>query len=220
MTEVLEYGGARLTDVYANETFDWERNDPRCVRVRLPAETRIQLTMFKKGYFLADRTIGVQINLANSKIDYAGLIRMEVIESSGYKEEILKIAKASFPDDRRFHFKTEPDPNIAGLVLTDWVKSSDASLICIYKNLPIGFLTLKQTKEDTQFIYLAAVAEKYRATGAAMSLYASAAERCRKNGYKFLEGRISSRNTPVMNIYSFLGAKFKEPEDIYLKEFV
>ena len=58
----------------------------------------------------------------------------------------------------------------------------------------------------------------YRQAGAAMSLYAKAAELAAKRGYKRLCGRISTANTPVANLYAFLGASFEKPCDIFLKE--
>ena len=90
-------------------------------------------------------------------------------------------------------------------------------LICQFRNLPVGFLALKQTAEDTLFVHLAAVEEKYRMTGAAMTLYATACKLARERGFKKLEGRISSQNTAVMNVYTAFGASFSEPIDIFLK---
>ena len=54
--------------------------------------------------------------------------------------------------------------------------------------------------------------------GAGMALYVKACLLAKERGYKKLEGRISSQNTSVMNIYASLGAIFSEPLDIYLKE--
>ena len=55
-------------------------------------------------------------------------------------------------------------------------------------------------------------------TGAAMGLYAHAIEISRERGFKTLEGRISSINMPVMNLYASFGAQFSEPEDVFLRE--
>lgn len=71
---------------------------------------------------------------------------------------------------------------------------------------------------DRRFVHLAAVLERYRASGAALSLYAAAARDCKSQGVRFLEGRISTANPAVMNLYAFLGAKFSQPVDVYLKE--
>ena len=50
-----------------------------------------------------------------------------------------------------------------------------------------------------------------------MSLYARAVEIAKEKGYKKLDGRISSQNTAVMNLYAYLGASFSDPEDIFIK---
>ena len=67
-------------------------------------------------------------------------------------------------------------------------------------------------------MHLAAVLERYRASGAAMSLYAAAARDCRSRGIRFLDGRVSTANPSVINLYAYLGAKFSDPMDVYLKE--
>ena len=54
-------------------------------------------------------------------------------------------------------------------------------------------------------------------SGAAMALYAKACREAGERGFRRLEGRISSRNTAVMNIYAAFGAVFTEPQDIFLK---
>ena len=51
-----------------------------------------------------------------------------------------------------------------------------------------------------------------------MSLYAEAVKIAKDRGYKKLAGRISSKNTAVMNLYSYFGAHFENPLDIYIKE--
>ena len=51
-----------------------------------------------------------------------------------------------------------------------------------------------------------------------MGLYAKAIEVALERGFKTLEGRISSLNTAVMNVYTIFGAQFSEPEDVFLRE--
>ena len=50
-----------------------------------------------------------------------------------------------------------------------------------------------------------------------MGLYARAIQVARERGYRSLEGRISSLNTAVMNVYASFGAVFSDPEDVFLK---
>ena len=85
--------------------------------------------------------------------------------------------------------------------------------MCLYHEKPVGFLSLREN-----FVHLAAVEAKYRVTGAAMGLYARAIELAGERGFKTLDGRISSLNTPVMNLYASFGAVFSDPEDVFLRE--
>jgi len=188
------------------------------IRVYLPATAQNVLKMQEYGFFFADRTLKTNISLNKSNIDFNKIIRLTIIESEDYKEEILNIAIASFLTDRRFHFTPQCDFNIASLVLKEWVNDLSQVLICVYKDIIIGFLALKEINKHSICIHLAAVDEKYRMTGAAMSLYARACQLAKERGYKSIEGRISSTNTAVMNIYSFFAASYSEPIDIYLKK--
>ena len=111
------------------------------------------------------------------------------------------------------------DEDLFRLIIKEWIKNLESVLIAKYKDTVIGFLALKKTAEDTLFVHLAAVDEKYRLTGAAMALYAKALQLTIAKGYKMLEGRISSKNTAVMNVYSYFGAHFENPVDIYIREY-
>lgn len=182
-----------------------------------PSDAENEIIMQRNGYFFAERTLLATINLSRCTIDTKKLIRMPIHCTNGHKDEIFAIAKKSFPYDRRFHLKPYCDVDEAKTEIKKWVDELDNVLICFYKDVLIGFLALKESNEDTLFVHLAAVDEKYRLTGAAMSLYARSIEIAKEKGYKKLEGRISSQNTAVMNLYAHLGASFSEPEDIFIK---
>ena len=82
------------------------------------------------------------------KLDYGKLVRMEVTERDDLKDDILRIAKNSFPDDRRFHILPECDEDIAALVLETWVREMSGALVCMYKERPVGFAELRETGGD------------------------------------------------------------------------
>lgn len=184
---------------------------------RMPTDAENEINMQKDGYFFADRTLLASINLSRCSIDTKKLIRLNIICTREYKEEIFEVARKSFPYDRRFHLTPEIDNTEAEIEIKKWVDELDEVLVCFYKDILIGFLALKEIDEETLFVHLAAVDEKYRLTGAAMSLYARAIEIAKEKGYKKLDGRISSQNTAVMNLYAYLGASFSDPEDIFIK---
>lgn len=173
--------------------------------------------LVQNGFVFGDRTLDVSIPL--TKIDgLEKFIRLPIIETSDYKNEILNIAQKSFTYDRRFHLTEKCNQDFANIVLEDWVKKLDRVLVCLFKDAPVGFLALKGINEKALFVHLAAVDEKYRMTGAAMALYAKAILYAKSKGYSSLDGRISSQNTAVMNLYSYFGAKFSNPTDIYIRE--
>ena len=187
-------------------------------RIEMPVQAGFEIQMQDAGFYLADRTVKVSINLAKLPTGLEKFIRLPIEETNKYKKEIFELAVNSFLYDRRFHILPECSQEISAKVLKTWIDEQDNALVCLYKDKPIGFLELKETSTDTIFVHLAAVEEKYRLTGAAMALYAKACLFSKERGYKKLEGRISSQNTAVMNIYAAFGAAFSEPRDIYLKK--
>ena len=183
-----------------------------------PTHPANEIRMQRDGFFFVDRTVKTTISLSKITVDLGKFIRLPIVETSDYKDEILHIAASSFPYDRRFHIKPDLNAEAAAGVLKQWVGELDKVFIAMFKDQPIGFLALKETAADTLFVHLAAVEEKYRMTGAAMALYANACKIAKERGYKKLEGRVSTQNTAVMNVYTAFGATFSEPQDIFIKE--
>ncbi|MBP3402682.1 MAG: GNAT family N-acetyltransferase [Alphaproteobacteria bacterium] len=209
---ILTYGDIIISD---DET---KTDGVSVLRIVKPANADTETTYQRRGFFLADRTVKTTISLAKCETDLDKFIRLPIVETTQYKEDILKIAVESFVYDRRFHVLPDCSTDISGMVLKQWVEELDTVFVALFKELPIGFLALKETSADTLFVHLAAVSEKYRMTGAAMALYANACKVAKQRGYKRLEGRISTQNTAVMNVYAAFGAVFSEPQDIFIKE--
>ncbi len=185
----------------------------RYEREVLPSCADTEFDMVREGWYFADRTLKVTIQLAKVTADLKRLQRLPVVEASDYTEDIFRIAHESFTRDRRFHVAPKCDQAISAVVLRRWVDELGPSLVCLYHEKPIGFLNMRGN-----FVHLAAVEAKYRVTGAAMGLYARAIECAGERGYKTLDGRISSLNTPVMNLYASFGAVFSDPEDVFLRK--
>lgn len=217
---IKNIGSIQLADIAADAPENWQINNATHARVILPAKPSYEHGMWRWGYFLADRTLEAVISVASCKIDQAKMIRLPVKQEDNCKEEIFEIAVASFVNDRRFMITAEPNPQIEAEIIRKYVNNLSEPLVCRFHDKIIGFLGLKKADDDTLFVYLAAVLEKYRTTGAALALYASAILLAQKEGYKKLAGRISSLNMPVMNLYASLGARFAKPEDIFLKELI
>ena len=184
----------------------------------VPTDATNEINMQRDGIFFADRTVKTTISLSKISVNLDKFIRLPIIETKEYKADILRIAAASFSYDRRFHIQPDLNSKVAFNVLKQWVNELDKVLVALYKDIPIGFLALKEIAADTLFVHLAAVEEKYRMTGAAMTLYAKACQIAKERGYKKLEGHVRTQNTAVMNIYSTFSATFSEPQDIFIKE--
>lgn len=183
-----------------------------------PVDAGNEIRMQRNGFFFADRTVKTTISLPKITVDLDRFIRLPIVETAEYKNDILRIAVASFAYDRRFHVQPDLNAEVAAEVLKQWVGDLDTVFVALFKEQPVGFLALKETVPDTLFVHLAAVEEKYRMTGAAMALYANACKIAKERGYKKLEGRVSTQNTAVMNVYTAFGAIFSEPQDIFIKE--
>lgn len=215
---IKEYGPVRLLDIEADAPADWDFSGATHVRVILDARSSFELDMQRRGFFLADRTLKVAIGLSRLPASLDKMIRLPVVETKEYRQDIFRIARASFTDDRRFHIVPECNMEIAGIVMREWVDGLDNVLVCLFRETAVGFLALKQSAPDALFVHFAAVEERYRMTGAAMTLYAEACRLAASRGYRRLEGRVSSKNSAVLNVYAAFGASFSEPQDIFLKE--
>ena len=194
-----------------SDTYDI--NGERYEREVLPSNADTELDMVKGGWYFADRTLKVSIQISKVSVDLKRFQRLPIVETDDFKDDIFRIAHESFTYDRRFHVAPECDQAVSAVVLRRWVDDLGASLVCLYHEKPIGFLNLREN-----FVHLAAVEAKYRVTGAAMGLYARAIELVGERGFKTLDGRISSLNTPVMNLYASFGAAFSDPEDVFLRK--
>lgn len=176
----------------------------------------------QEGALWVDRTLGVTIVPSRVTMDLKRFMRLEMVETEEFREDILRIAEASFAYDRRFNLTPDCDPAARHAELKKWVDDLGPSWVALMKGQPIGFMNLRPEdgKPDALAYHLVAVEEKYRLSGAALGLYAKGIEVARERGYQKLVGRISSQNVAVMNIYAMFGALFSEPQDIFLKEMV
>lgn len=217
---IKAYGAVRLLDIEAARPGEWDFSGATHARVQLPSEPDHELEMQRRGFIFVERTLKASISLGRCKVGKAELeklIRLPIVETPAYREDIFRIACSSFTADRRFHIVPVCDASVASLVLREWVDKLGSAFVCLFREKPAGFMALRECG-DALFVHLAAVEEKFRMSGAAMALYAKACKEAGARGFRRLEGRISSCNTAVMNIYAAFGAVFTEPYDVFLKE--
>lgn len=219
MTRELYYQNLKIleADFISIQHLESVERDYDIIKVFISPQNKDGISLNKNGYFFADRTLDVCIPL--SKMDNVDkLIRLPIIKTNEYKKDIIKIAQKSFLYDRRFHLQRNYNQKFANVIIEDWINKIDDIYVCLYKNSPIGFLSLIYLDDKNSFIHLAAVEEKYRMTGAAISLYAKAIQVSLEKNYTNVNGRISSCNIAAVNLYSYFGAKFSNPIDIYIKD--
>lgn len=173
----------------------------------------------QRGYYLADRTIQTIVSLKRSRIDFCKQIRMQVELTKHYRQDIQNIASQLFNEDTRFCETIVPNEIRKRERLSLYLANKEEWFVCKYKGIIIGFIVSQIEREGEEVsVYLAAVSEEYRMTGAAVSLYNFVAQYYKEQGYEKMLGRISSQNMPAVNIWASLGARFAEPWNVYLKE--
>ena len=215
---IKQYGPVRLLDIEAEAPQVWDFSGATHVRVDMRASSAAETEMQRRGFLFADRTLRVSVRLDRLPAGLDAMIRLPLADGVPYREDIYRMACGAFADDRRFHVTPEPDAALAAEVLRGWVDALDDVLVCLVRGRPAGFLALRAGEEGSLFVHLAAVEARFRASGAAASLYAGACRLAARRGCRRLEGRVSSRNTAVMNLYAALGASFSGPRDIFLME--
>lgn len=214
----VKYGAILLRNIVSDAPQDWDIGEATHVRVSLPADLSCQLKMQQMGYQFVDRMLDVSVHLNKLSVDFQKSIRIKPVLTTGYKKEICQIAEKSFTTDRRFHVEVSWNQDIAKQIIDAWVEELTECYVCLYKEEVIGFLALKEEADHSAAVHLAAVEERYRASGAALSLYANALKEGREKGYRNITGCISTANLAVMNLYASLGGTFSNPRDIYLRK--
>ncbi len=171
--------------------------------------------LHNSGYIFIDRTVKATIPL-KATTNFRKLCRLELQEST-LNERIHEISEKSFLHDARF-ISSVP-PKFDEELLDDYLSKMKNCYVCFVKNEIAGFIEVVVAPSSSLegVIRLAAVDEKYRLSGAAVSLYAGVANLYLQKNFRRLEGRISCRNMPAMNLYASLGATFSFPLDIYIR---
>ncbi len=144
---IKAYGSVRLADIEAARPGEWDFSGATHARVQLPSEPDHELEMQRRGFVFADRTLKASISLGRckvEKVELEKLIRLPIVETPAYREDIFRIACSSFTADRRFHILPACDADIASLVLREWVDALGSVLVCLFRETPAGFLALRR----------------------------------------------------------------------------
>lgn len=219
---MIEVGDIRLLDIASDRIEDWDCSGATHVRVSLPSDGESLVAMQQRGFVFADRTLGVEIATRLARTDLESFIRFDATMSPLDHRVSFDIARLAFVGDSRFYIDpfsgVEHAQEVAEWMLDRWIKDAGEALVVEIEGALAGFLVPEVTDEGNLFVKLAAVEPRYRVTGVALSLYASALKRACELGCAKIQGRISSRNVAVANLYAYLGAKFTEPQDVFLRK--
>lgn len=113
----------------------------------------------------------------------------------------------------RFHRDFNIDSKLADARYNLWLKDlyeTQNILGLMYYDELAGFWGVSNNK-----LVLHALAEKYRRKGMAKYFWSVACQELFNAGYNELASSISISNVPILNLYSSLGFRFRNPVDIY-----
>jgi L-amino acid N-acyltransferase YncA len=113
----------------------------------------------------------------------------------------------------RFHRDFNIPRERADLRYDNWLRDLHASgnvLGLMYRSELAGFFGLARNK-----VVLNAVSGKYRQRGIAKYLWSAACKEMFSQGHSEIVSSISASNMPVLNLYSSLGFRFRNPLDVY-----
>lgn len=134
------------------------------------------------------------------------------IDTSIQLDELIKIAHGAFTHGR-FHRDFNLDKNLADIRYELWLKDlyeSQGVFGLMYDDNLAGFWGFANNK-----IVLHALSEEYRGRGMAKYFWSLACQELFSQGHKELTSSISASNLRVLNLYSSLGFKFRNPLDVY-----
>jgi len=112
-----------------------------------PTSAANEVTRQREGALFADRTLGVTIIPSRVTLDLKCFMRLEMIETTDYRDDILRIAETSFTYDRRFNLTPDCDPQVRHEELRKWVDDLGPTWVALMKGVPVGFMNLREVPE-------------------------------------------------------------------------
>lgn len=131
-------------------------------------------------------------------------------------EALTEIARSVFTFER-FYCDPGLGPVCSGQRYARWVESclGDSSQR-LYKiseqDQIVGFFIVERINADTAHWWLTAIVKRFQGRGYGYRSWRSMLHHQQHQGVDRVTTTISARNTPVLNLYSSLGFRFKDPE--------
>lgn len=215
------YDGIRVAYFDTAEAWDRIESDTDYTIVRSRPEDTERSTMLERnGFTFHNRTFLCEIPLGKLDQGLVKLVRADVKKDDAFTQDIYMLAGRAFVSDRRFHLKKAFDQEFAGRILRGYIdRWKDAGCFfykCFHKGRLAGFTLIRPLNSTGCENVLGAVEPEYQNRGMAFNLYVYMANALREMGYKSLNGRISTSNTPSINLHATIGGKFSAVEDEYI----
>ena len=193
--------------------------DYTIVRSR-PEDTVRSSILEKNGFTFHNRTFLCEIPLQKLDQGLEKLVRADEKKDETFTDDIYELAARAFTTDRRFHLKKAFDQEFAKKIIRGyidgWNNAGCFFFKCFYKRQLSGFTLIHPIDSTECENMLGAVEPEYQNRGMASNLYVYMADALRQMGYKSLYGRISTSNTPSINLHAMLGGRFSAVEDEYI----
>lgn len=161
------------------------------------------------GFYYCDTLIEPYCNI-NNFIKFQEE-KISINDSIGLTE-LIRISHRAFSHGR-FHRDFNLDKNLADIRYELWLKDiyeSKGVFGLIYATDLAGFWGFTNNK-----IVLHALSEEYRGRGLAKYFWSLACQELFSRGHQELISSISASNVRVLNLYSSLGFRFRNPLDVY-----
>jgi RimJ/RimL family protein N-acetyltransferase len=169
-----------------------------------------------KGFRFIETTLTPHINLAGSIWSKSEVDVRPAWESD--TPHLASIAETVFIDDR---FSKDPKiPRaVSGIRYKRWVEStqnhpSQRLLKASYNGSVVGFFIVEELPGHCYW-HLTAIDQRFQGQGLGKMAMTTLLSQCAEAGFKRVRTRISSRNTPSLNLHASLGFRF-EPLGITL----
>ena len=117
-----------------------------------PTDAANEIRMQRNGFFFADRTVKTTIGLSKIAVDLDRFIRLPIIETMDFKDDVLRIAVASFAYDRRFHVLPDCSTDVSSVVLKRWVEELDKVFVALFFLLDGGFSPSTKTYTKSELL--------------------------------------------------------------------
>lgn len=178
--------------------------------VTIPADDRTSADeLVRRGFRLAERSIPIEIPLGRFQSSLAqGKKSRLLVRYDWDLKEVFSLAKNSFETDGRFALDMEQnDTALKNELLLGYIselKEVGAMSTCLYSSDGLEGFNLWVLQGDTGRVVLGAMAQRYRGTGMALSLYSQTAIAMRANNVVVLRDIVACSNTASLNLHSIL----------------